>query len=188
MSTLRALILKLLFLLQFDRLADRLAALVATLRVQRYRARGIPLNFVAQGGHLFEIAGDLARFRIDATSHIKSDTFIDSSGGVTIGRYFHTGRGLTIFSTAHRYKDAGAIPYDSRTLELPVSIGDFVWCGANVTILPGVTIGDGAIIGAGSVVTREVPPLAVVAGNPAKVIAYRDAAHFEDLRSRGCFY
>lgn len=52
----------------------------------------------------------------------------------------------------------------------PVSIGDNVWIGGSVTILPGVTIGDNVTIGAGSVVVKDVPPNVVVAGNPARII------------------
>jgi acetyltransferase-like isoleucine patch superfamily enzyme len=52
----------------------------------------------------------------------------------------------------------------------PVIIGDNVWIGNRAIILPGVTIGDGAVVGAGSVVTRDVPPRTVVAGNPARVL------------------
>ena len=61
--------------------------------------------------------------------------------------------------------------YDKDTIV--TSIGNDVWVGANSVILKGVTIHDGAIIGAGSVVTKDVPAYAVVAGNPAKVIKYR---------------
>lgn len=52
----------------------------------------------------------------------------------------------------------------------PVKIDDLVWVGANSVVLKGVTIGEGAIIGAGSVVTKDVPPYTIVAGNPAKII------------------
>ncbi len=54
----------------------------------------------------------------------------------------------------------------------PIKIGNNVWIGANSTILPGVTIGDGAIIAAGAVVSKDVPENAVVGGVPAKIIKY----------------
>ena len=180
-------IVGLLAALRVDRIADKLASLMAKVRLRRLHNAGIPLHFVAQGGYRFDIAGPLAKFRIDATSHIKSDTFIECSGGVSIGRYFHTGRGLTIFSTNHNYKHPESIPYDSTSIERPVKIEDFVWVGANVTILPGVTVGEGAVIGGGSVVTKDVPRYAVVGGNPARPIAVRDAEHFEHLKSLGRF-
>ena len=52
----------------------------------------------------------------------------------------------------------------------PITIGNDVWVGGNATILPGVTIGDRCVIGAGSVVTKDVPPDSLAVGNPAKVI------------------
>jgi len=187
-TLLRTILLRTVLLLQIDRLHEHFGHWLAQARAKRYRDKGVPLNFVAQGGYWFEIAGDLLRLRIDPTSHIKSDTFIEASGGVTIGRYFHTGRGLTIFSSQHEYEGASAIPYDHAIRARPVTIEDFVWCGVNVTILPGVTIGEGAIVAACSVVTTDVPPCAVVGGNPARVLKYRDAAHFQDLKSRERFH
>lgn len=187
-GTLRNALLSGLLLLRFDRLQLRLAALQASLKLQRLREEGIHLHFVAQGGHDFEIMGDTSRFSIESTSHLKSGTYIEASGGVRIGAYFHPGRGLTIFSTNHNYEHGQSIPYDAVVVEGPVVIGDFVWCGANVTIVPGVRIGEGAVIGAGSVVTRDVPPMAVVGGNPAQIIKYRDATHFHELKARGSFY
>ncbi len=56
----------------------------------------------------------------------------------------------------------------------PVRIEDDVWIGARAVILPGITIGKGAIIGTGAVVTKDVPPYAICGGNPAKIIRYRD--------------
>jgi acetyltransferase-like isoleucine patch superfamily enzyme len=65
----------------------------------------------------------------------------------------------------------GAVPEQRHiTYPFPIVIGEYVWIGANATILPGVEIGDNAIIAAGAVVTKHVPENAVVAGVPAKVI------------------
>ena len=58
-------------------------------------------------------------------------------------------------------------------VSIPTQIGDRVWIGANVTILKGVTIGNDAVIGAGSVVTKDIPEKAIAVGNPAKVTKYR---------------
>lgn len=55
-------------------------------------------------------------------------------------------------------------------MQNPVHIGKNVWIGSNSTVLPGITIGENAVVGAGSVVTKDVPPMTVVAGNPARII------------------
>lgn len=145
------------------------------------------IPFVSQGYGGAEI-GNAQNFKIDRTSHLKSGTFIEAQGGVTIGRYFHVGRGLTIFSGNHDYESAESIPYGNTSILKPVVIEDFVWCGANVTILPGVTIGEGAVIGAGSLVTHDVPKYAVIGGNPAKVIKYRNEEQFLRLKAEGKFF
>lgn len=159
------------------------------LRLKKYEIEsGQKINFVLQGGYELHLLGDLKKFKIHPSSHLKSDTLIECSGGVEIGAYFHTGKGLTIFSSIHDYKVAQKIPYDEVTIEKKVTIKDFVWVGANVTILPGVTIGEGAIVGAGSVVTKDVPDCAIVGGNPAKIIAFRDVELFKKLKEKKKFY
>ena len=60
----------------------------------------------------------------------------------------------------------------------PIFIEDYVWIGMRVSIAPGVRIGEGAILGMGSVIFEDVPPLAIVIGNPAKILTYRSK---EDL-------
>jgi acetyltransferase-like isoleucine patch superfamily enzyme len=145
------------------------------------------LRFFAQGEGTVTICGPSESFQIAPTSHLKSGTYINSAGGVKIGQYFHPGKCLTIYSANHDYDHGDAIPYDERDILKPVVIEDFVWCGANVIILPGVTIGEGAVIGAGAVVTKSIPPMVVAAGNPARVIKYRNKEHFEKLKAEGKF-
>lgn len=146
------------------------------------------INFVAQGEGGLHIEGNINRFKIDETSHLKSNTFINCDGGVYIGKYFHTGRNLTIFSTNHNYNSSESIPYDDTVIEKEVIIEDYVWCGANVTIVPGVKIGEGAIIGSGALVSKEVPKYAIVGGNPAVILKYRDIDLFKKLRSEKRYY
>ena len=87
----------------------------------------------------------------------------------------------------HNYLGNG-IPYDDTVIEKPVYIDDFVWIGANVTVLPGVTIGEGAIIQAGIVVIKSIPPLGIAGGNPAKCFKMRDENHYYKMKSEKKFY
>ena len=93
-----------------------------------------------------------------------------------------------IITQNHNYDTGNAIPYDDTYAYKDVEIGDFVWLGTRVMILPGTTIGEGAIIQAGAVVHGNIPPYAIVGGNPAKVFKYRDIEHFKALKAAGKFY
>ena len=75
------------------------------------------------------------------------------------------------------------IPYDLRYIEKPVVFGECCWVGARASIMPGVTIGRGAVIAACAVVTKDVPDYAVVGGNPAKILKFRNKKIFESLLS-----
>lgn len=163
--------------------------LLNRLRAKYYSKRtGSFIRFVPQGDGGLTITGDLRKFKIDRTSHLKSGTYIECNGGVEIGRYFHCGRGLTILSSNHNYNSDDFIPYSPIDILKPVKIDDFVWIGINVLILPGVSIGEGAVIGAGSVVTKDVPAFAIVGGNPARVLKMRDQQKFERLKSEKKFH
>ena len=87
---------------------------------------------------------------------------------VRIGHRVLIGPGTVITTAGH------PLPPEERkkgyAVREPVTIGDDVWIGGNCTILPGITIGDGAVVAAGAVVTKDVPPGALVAGVPAKVV------------------
>lgn len=184
-------ILKIMIGFKIDILLSRFMYLVHLVELKRIENKcGCVINYVSQGFNgvkIMSATNDYSKFKIDPTSHLKSDTLIECSGGVSIGRYFHTGRGLTIFSTNHNYNSAVSIPYDAVEIVRPVIIKDFVWCGSNVTIVPGVTIGEGVVIGAGTVVTKDVPDYAIIGGNPHQVIKYRDIETFNSLKENGQF-
>ncbi len=96
------------------------------------------------------------------------------SGTVTIGNDVMIGPELMCYTTNHQTTRTD-IPMIEQGFagERPIIIGNDVWIGSRVIILGGVKIGDGAIIGAGSVVTHDVPPYSVVGGNPARIIKSR---------------
>ena len=109
-------------------------------------------------------------------------------GGVFIGNYFHSGSNLKIMLGSHDYDRGSAIPYGKEETAKKVTIGDYVWLGQDVTISGNVNIGEGAIVAIGSVVVKDVPPFAIVGGNPAKVIKYRDMEHYNKLKGEGKFH
>ncbi|MBQ7922064.1 MAG: CatB-related O-acetyltransferase [Clostridia bacterium] len=96
------------------------------------------------------------------------------NGDCTIGDYVMMGTDVVVITRNHCYERTD-IPmmHQGFAEERPVVIGNDVWIGDRVIILPGVHIGDGSIIAAGAVVTRDVPPYAIVGGVPAKVIKNR---------------
>jgi acetyltransferase-like isoleucine patch superfamily enzyme len=110
------------------------------------------------------------------------------NANVTIGNNFHSGTGCIIITSYHNYDGGDEIPYDSTYIHKDVIIEDNVWLGTNVTILGGVTIGEGAIIQIGSVVVSDIPPCAIAGGHPAKVYKYRDKEHYDKLKSERKFH
>ena len=109
---------------------------------------------------------------------------------LTIGSFCSIGNGVKfILSSDHPTNHISTYPF-TELMGIPgegalshgnIVVKDDVWIGVNALILSGVTIGQGAIIGAGAVVTKEVPPYAIVAGVPAKVLRYRFAS---EIRAR----
>ncbi len=134
--------------------------------------------------HLFTRAG--ARINVERGAYFGTGAGIeigDDSGigvncqlyaPITIGRDVMMGPEVIILTANHEFADL-ARPMHLQGWREPrrVTIGDDVWIGTRVIILPGVTIGRGAIIGAGACVTKPVPDYAIVAGNPARIIRSR---------------
>ena len=110
---------------------------------------------------------------IGDNSGIGRDSIIASH--VKIGSGVMMGPQCIIYTRNHKFSDVNIPMFKQGFSQVkPVEISDDVWIGARVIILPGVKIGKGAVIGAGSVVTKDVDEYAVVGGNPARVIKYRN--------------
>lgn len=104
---------------------------------------------------------------------INSGCHINASGVVKIGNDVLIGPGVKIWSINHRYESCHTPIRLQGYKKAKTIIGNDVWIAANAIVLPGVTIGDGAIISAGSVVTRDVPAHTIVGGIPAQKIGTR---------------
>ncbi len=91
-------------------------------------------------------------------------------GPVTLGNYVMLAQNIVISGLNHGYEDVTLPPRIQKVITKQIIINDDVWIGANCVVTAGVTIGKHAVIGAGSVVTRDIPEFCVAVGNPAKVI------------------
>lgn len=126
---------------------------------------------------------ELIESNLGAYSYISQNCLVNKT---QVGKFCSIGHGTYIGLWEHNmavsthsfylYETSGNFVKGYRDYDkcaLTTCLGNDVWVGANSVILKGRSIGDGAIVGAGSVVTRDVPPYAVVVGNPAKIIKYR---------------
>ncbi len=97
-----------------------------------------------------------------------------------IGNDVLMGPNCCFYSRNHQYTDADKTIREQGFTEVePIVVGNDVWFGCGVIVLPGVHIGNGAVVGAGAVVTKNVPDYAIVVGNPARVLKYRSKTHEE---------
>ncbi|MEZ9753822.1 acyltransferase [Vibrio cyclitrophicus] len=102
------------------------------------------------------------------------DVLVTTKGGVEIGNRVLIGYRTQILSTNHNIPSVNKPIFGAGHSYNKVIIEDDVWIGSNCIILPGVHIGEGAVIGAGSVVTKDIKAFSICGGNPAKLIRYRE--------------
>jgi len=118
--------------------------------------------------------------------YIGPDCDFFSDGGIIIGDGTVIGPHVVLMTSMHNYdaSDLDALPFDDSNTSSSIRIEKFCWIGTNVIVLPGVTIGEGSVIGAGSIVTHNIPKMAICAGNPAKLIKYRDPQKYHELSTK----
>jgi acetyltransferase-like isoleucine patch superfamily enzyme len=111
------------------------------------------------------------RIRIGGGTFLNLGVQIAAVELVEIGEHCMFANGCFVTDGNHRFDDpVKPVPWQGFTTKGPTRIGDNVWCGANVVVTSGVTIGERSVIGANSVVTTDLPPFSIAAGSPAKIL------------------
>lgn len=107
-------------------------------------------------------------------SHVRINEHVFLQGNITIGNHVMIAPYAAIYTKTHEFEDVGRpMVLQGNKEEGPVVLENNVWLGRNVVVLPGVKVGEGAIVGANSVVTKDVLPFTIVGGVPAKLIKER---------------
>jgi acetyltransferase-like isoleucine patch superfamily enzyme len=134
-----------------------------------------PQSFI--GSHVSVCVLNGGSLRVERNARINEFNNIRTVGGrIVIGENVLIAQFVSLIADNHRIpprdQDIAVAGHDPG--KTGITIGPGAWIGSNVVVLPGVEIGQGAVIGAGSVVTTSIPAYAVAAGNPARVIRYRE--------------
>lgn len=129
-------------------------------------------NVIIKGGAQICACNKNSKIVIGENTTIGNFTFIYASEEIIIGDNCMIAPFVYIVDSKHGI-DIGSNMNSQSNKTKPIKIGMDVWIGANSVILPGVQIGDGAVIGSGSIVTKSIKPYTIVGGNPAKFIKYR---------------
>jgi acetyltransferase-like isoleucine patch superfamily enzyme len=112
-----------------------------------------------------------ARIRIGGGTFLNIGVMVAAAELVEIGAHCMFANGCFVTDANHRFDDPDRpITWQGFTSKGPTRIGDNVWCGANVVVTSGVTVGERCVIGANSVVTTDLPPFSIAAGSPARVL------------------
>lgn len=113
--------------------------------------------------------------RVNIGKHVSLGefSFLGGDGGITIGDHTRIGPSVVIVSFDRRFRDHTKTIKEQGKILREVTIGEDVMIASNATLLAGIRVGKGAVIGAGAVVHKDVPERAIVAGNPARIIGKR---------------
>lgn len=141
-----------------------------------YKYGSFPGNYI----HHSVVITPVDNLKIGGNVYIGKETVLYCHGGVEIGKNTAIAEGCFFISSNHNYKSKTHVPYDQIGLRQKIVVGENCWIGARCMICPGVKIGDGAVVAMGSVVTKSVPKCAIVGGNPAKIINWRNIEEYDE--------
>lgn len=111
---------------------------------------------------------------VGSTCYIGENVRLVAMANIKIGDNVTIGEDTIVYTSNHDYRSPDTFPYSLDTIAQDVEFERDNWVGARSIILPGCKIGAGAVVGAGSVVTKSVPSCAIIGGNPARIIGWRD--------------
>lgn len=117
------------------------------------------------------IIGDFDKLNIGENVSFGGNVTLYANAEIYIGSYSMIAINVIIHTSTHNYNSH---PMNSKRIDRPIKIGKHVWIGVGAIILPGVIIGNYCVIGAGSVVTSNIPDGAIAVGNPARILKYRN--------------
>jgi acetyltransferase-like isoleucine patch superfamily enzyme len=121
--------------------------------------------------HVWVTAPGDARVRIGSGSFLNVGVMVAAHELVEIGDHCMFANGCFVTDADHRFEDPEKpVPWQGFSSKGPTRVGDNAWCGANVVITSGVSVGERCVIGANSVVNKDLPPRSIAAGAPAKVL------------------
>jgi len=149
---------------------------LTSIRMRLYQALGVTFedvrsSLIMLGAEVFKPA----KLRIGRNSIVGPHCLLDARGGIELGANVNVSSHTRFMTAKHLVDDPGF----EAAFE-PATVGDRVWLGIGATVLGGVTIGEGAVVAAGAVVTKDVPPFTVVGGVPARPLRERSRdLHYE---------
>jgi maltose O-acetyltransferase len=161
------------------RIQRRLIVFLHNSKVRRLKSKLLSVGEGFQIGPDFHWIG-IEKISIGKNCFINRGSSVNGAGGLTIGDNVVFGPLATVWTVNHDIYGE-RLPFGEGRILKPVTIGDNVWLGIGVTVVPGAVIGEGAVVAAGTVVSGEVPPMQIIAGQKWRVIGERDGIHYRKI-------
>jgi len=164
----------------------RIKIILHKIRIDNLNLRQKGSNVIISEGFNFNKPENI---EIDSHVYVGPEATMYAHGSIRIKSGSIIGPKVTIYTANHNFKSgAEAIPYDHKLDIQSVEIDENVWVGGNVLLLPGAKLREGVIVGAGTVISKEIPAYSIVVGSPCIVIGTRDIEEYKRLKEKNAIY